>query len=214
MSEASSPEPALPTPPQPAPPTPAPPTPPSAPTRRRRVLTIVIAAVVAVVVAVAVGSWLHVADPLHKLGGAASPVPVTYTSTEHGYAIDFPGKPTRSTSSAGTVVVETAEWTAGGRDLSASAFTLPDAPADQAATLDSALKGSFENVKGALLKKQSATTLDGMAAVRGDGTYGTHPMVVVIAADGPTLYVVSGVSPLPSGSDGVISSFIASFHRK
>jgi hypothetical protein len=167
--------------------------------------------VVCLAAGVATWSWLHAADPFHWYGSSASgsAAPFHYVSTKFGYDIEFPGRPTKSSSSAGGVEVETANWSGNGSELTSSAFALAATPADQAGELTGGLKGAFSNIKGAVLTKQTPMTLDGMNALRGDGTRGSEPMVVIIAADGPTVYVLSGLS-----ADAVMGTFVSSFHHK
>jgi len=142
-----------------------------------------------------------------------------YESTQYGFSIDFPGIPTAtdSTSKVQGISVPTTSYELdnnnGNTDFYVTVVAYPSQfnMSDTKTTLEGALNGEIENIKGATLVSSSYGTLEGYTSITGHATVSnngqTFNLYITILLKSNTLYAIVTVGATQSDFNNFANSF-------
>jgi hypothetical protein len=197
------------------PPSPAPVPPPASKTRM--IVLIVVGVLVAAAVAVGVFALLRFLDPADKFpDSSTSDTPagetVLYSSSDHGYSVEFPGEPTESSQTvpiAGhDIVLDTVGWESGDTAFAANVAEFPaELVGEVGAMLSGSVEGAVANIPGAELISKEEIQLAGLPAIRGEASSPSGPLTIVVAFDGPIQYQLFVLGVEPAEADPFFDSF-------
>lgn len=189
-----------------------PPTPPPPVPTWRRALPFIIGFAVLVVTAVAVFAFLRFLDPGNKFPDTPAAEPVLYSSSEHGYSVEFPGTPEESsqnlTVGGHEVTLYSAGFDAGNAAWASNSVEFPaELVSEVGGMLEGSINGAISSTPGATLTSTEELVLDGLPALRGEATTPDGPLHLVVAFDGPIQYQLLVFGAELSEADRFFDSF-------
>ncbi len=174
--------------PAPAAPSAAPPAAPK-PTRRTFVIGIAIAAVVFILTAIGVNALFRALDPADKFDDPVTGQPVSYTSEEHGYSVEFPAEPKEATQAVPVggenIDLDSAVWEDADSAILSSAAVFPSGViTDVNGALQGSVEGAVGNIPGGTITQSEPIELEGLPAMRAEATSSNGDVFLIVAFDG------------------------------
>jgi hypothetical protein len=155
---------------------------------RPRIVLVVVVVIAALFALGAVTTLVRSLSSAVTSTDPGSSQPVSYTSDEHGYTVEFPGEPNETTQAVlvngANVDLDSAVWDDAGSAILASAAVFPEGMiVDVDGALDGAVNGAVGNIPGGAVTESEPIELAGMPARRAEATSDNGDMFLIAAFD-------------------------------
>jgi len=159
------------------------------PSRRKFVIGFAIAAVAFILTAIGVNALFRAIDPADKFDDPVSGQPVSYTSEEHGYSIEFPAEPKETTQAVPVngenIDLDSVVWEDADSAILSNAAVFPAGLiTDVDGALEGAVEGAVANIPGGTVTESEPIELDGLPAMRAEATSSNGDVFLIVAFEG------------------------------